>query len=258
MTVGVASCMIVFLIVHTGQGMFVTCGQRRLSPIFGQKCDLGQAEALHTFGHQECVYTCLRRGSKCVSMSYNAVDELCSMTATPCLELVPHPDVRTNVFHDLMQDMSQCLQWTPYNGTSHGRSIVYDLGSPGTMRLVRWKDPQGNLLIGYLFKSNNLHRGFFKYTAEVYVTSPFTGCDMAMIREDCSVAWVTFTIGESVPSNAAAAGYIIGHGPVFVARHNHPTKRSYRFGYYMTGNPFLNHMSDDRYDIITFDIMVVV
>ena len=254
----VATCTILFHIVHTSRGLSATCGQRRLSPISGQKCDLGQAEALHTSGHQECVYQCLGLGSKCVSMSYNAVDKLCSISATPCLVLSPQPDVRTNVFHDLIHDLSQCLQWSPYHGISHERSIVYDVGSSGTIWLVRWNDLQGNVLIGYMLKGYDWHTGFFKYIDKTSIRSPFTGCDLAIIANDCSVAWVRFTIGEPVPSNAAKAGYITGHGPVLVARYIDPTRQTYRLGYYMTGNRFVNHMSDDIYNINTFDILLAV
>ena len=189
MDVSVATYILsLFLIIHSSQGLQATCGQRRLRSIAGHKCDLGQTETLHTFGHKECMYQCLRQRSKCGSMSYNAVDKLCSMTATPCLELIPHPDVRTNVFHDVSHDISQCLQWSPYHGISHERSIVYDVGPPGIMGLVRWNDPQGNILIGYTLKSSGWHRGYFKYMLETQLESPFNGCELAIIANDCSVA----------------------------------------------------------------------
>ena len=160
--------------------------------------------------------------------------------------------------HGVSHDMSQCLQWSPYNGISHTRSIVYDVGSAGILWLARWNDPQGNVLIGYMLKGSNWHTGYFKHMIKTALESPFTGCDLAIIADDCSVAWVRFSIGQLVPSDAAKAGYIIGHGPVLVARYNHPTKHTYRLGYYMTGNRFLNHLDDDSYNINTFDILVTV
>ena len=171
------------------------------------------------------------------------------MAAIPCHELIPQPDSRTNVFHNLMFHMSQCLQCIPYN----------DFDAAGTLRLVRWRDPNGNIHIGYVKKKATLlHKGYFRYTEEIHITPPFTGCEMAIIAENCSVAWLKFTIGEPVPSRAAKGGYMTGHGPVFVTRYKHPIKGSYRFGYYMTGNPFLKHIDEDRHDINTFDILIIV
>ena len=130
------------------------------------------------------------------------------------------------------------------------------MGASDRRLQVEWRsDAQGNLLIGYTLKSSGWHRGYFKYMVETQLESPFTGCELAIIANDCSVAWVRFTIGELVPNIAAKAGYIIGHGPIVVSRFKHLTKLTYRFGYYMAGSPFFNYMEDD---INTFDIMVAV
>ena len=253
----IVTCAIVLVIVHSVRDVSTTCTQRQFRPIYSQKCDTGEAEAQHNPTYRQCIYQCLHRGSKCASMSYNTVDELCTITETPCHELSAHPDVLTNVFHNMTHHLSQCLQWHPYDGTSPARSITYDQAD-GTIWLARWQDLQGNLLIGYMLKTRRQQVAYFEYIIETHLKSPYRGCDLITIADDCSVAWVKFTIGDPVPLNAAETGYIIGHGTVYVGRYLRTDKPTYRFGFYMRGDHFLTHPLGHVFAINTFDMMVIV
>ena len=245
------------LVVNASRNVFATCAQRLLRPIYGQECDVGEAEVLHKLKYWQCIYQCLHRGSMCDSMSYNAVDEVCAITESPCHELSPHADFQTNVLHDLTHHRSHCLQWSPCNGNSPARSIAYDQAD-GTIWLARWEDLQGNLLIGYIIKSNTRHVAYFEHIIETEVRAPFTGCDLITIADDCSAAWAEFIIGEPVPHNAVETGYIIGHGPVYVGRYIRPDTANYRFGFYVAGKPLFTHPLAHVFDINTFDMMVIV
>ena len=253
----IGTCIIILIVVYSSRSVSTTCIPRLFKPIYGQECNMTEAEVLHNSMYARCISQCLHRGSKCKSMSYNAVDKLCTITDSPCHELSPHPDTKTFVFHDLTHDWSHCLQWSPCHGTSPARSISYDQDG-GTIWLARWLDGQGNLLIGYMIKRTKGNMAYFEYIVETWVEAPFTGCDLITIATDCSAAWVHFNIGDPVPKNAVETGYIIGHGPVYVGRYIRPDTLAYRFGFYVAGDPLLTHPLAHKFDMDTFDMMVIV
>ena len=253
MTSYMAAFTAIFLTIYSSRDTYAMCGRQMLSPIYGQTCNRGQPETLYGVNHQQCTYECLRRGSKCVSLSYNALHELCEMTATRCHELTPHPDAQTIVLHDWTNHPPQCLNWSPCDGASSTRSIL-STGRYFRRWLARWRDRQGNLLIGYIEEIFGTRTGYFKYTERRIIRRPLAGCDVVSVAEDCSVAWMPFTIGDPIPRNAAETGYIIGHGPVYVGRFD-PGIRGHAFGFYMTGN---QPLTIEYGTINIFEILVVV
>ena len=238
MTSCIATYVTIILTIHSIRDVFAACGQRILTPIYGQTRNPAQNATMHGLNHQQCTYQCLRRGSKCLSRSYNSVEKLCVVTATPCHELSPDRDVQTIVLHNLTHHWSKCLQWSPCEDPQPARSISY-----GTVLLARWRDLQGNLIIGYKDPYMGFHGyAYFRYITRTAVKPPFIGCDLITIADDCSVAWVPFAIaiGKPVPHNAVKTGFIMGHGPVYVGRFiTGEYSQRYRFGYYMSGNPSL-------------------
>ena len=157
------------------------------------------------------------------------------------------------MLHDWTNHPPQCLNWSPCNGALPTRSIrSAELYVPRW--LARWWGRQGNLLIGYIEEIFVTRKGYFKYIELSFILPPLTGCDVMSVAEDCSVAWMPFTIGDPIPRNAAETGYIIGHDPVYVGRFDAGI-RGHAFGFYMTGNPSLTI----EYGAINiFEILVVV
>ena len=249
------SCIIahitIFLTIHFSRGVFATCGQRMLSLIHGQTCDTEQNEIVQGLNHQQCTYQCLRRGSKCMSVSYSAIGDVCVMTATPCHALRPQQDVQTIVLHDPSFNSSKCLKWIPYNGPPPARSISSVVGGD-TFWLARWQDPQGHLLVGGM---TNMGMGYFLDIEGKPFVPPRTECHLVSVAEDCSIAWMPFTVGKPIPHNAAETGHIIGNGSLYVGRFGMGGSE-YGFGFYMTGNPSL--IAYWAVNIDTFEILVEV
>ena len=241
----------IFLTPNFSRGVFATSGQRMLSPIHGQTCDTEQNETVLGLNHQQCTYQCLRRGSKCMSMSYNALGDVCVMTATPCHMLRPQQDVQTIVLHDPSYHSSQCLKWIPCNGPLPARSISSVVGGD-TYGIALCQKPQGNFLIGVM---TNTGMGYFlDIEGKTPLVAPrCTECDLASVADDCSIAWIPFAVGEAVPHNAAETGNIIGYGSLYVGRFDTGWPE---YGFYMTGNTSLTNYR--ALNIDTFEILVVV
>ena len=82
-----------------------------------------------------------------------------------------------------------------------------------------------------------------------------TNYELLSVSPNCSLAWIPYTTGDTVPAAAQKLGYVTGVGPTYSVRVYRPDLNTDKFGMYAAGDsvayyPFMGVQSATEVDIL--------
>ena len=82
-----------------------------------------------------------------------------------------------------------------------------------------------------------------------------TNYEVLSVSPNCSLAWMPYTTGDTVPAAALKLGYVTGVGPTYSVRVHRPDMNTDKFGVYATGDtaayyPYFGAASATEVDIL--------
>lgn len=187
----------------------------------GYFCDNGDV-IKSTIGkeHQFCVFECIR-SPECAAMNYNTANSTCSLLAEPCVTTTHNDDFNFLLFRD--DPDQECTTWSSYNSGDPLPDRVVIAPNP-ISRFVR----SGNTLVG--------HMSIYYKTAysvlQTGVVLEHSSWELLVIDNQCSTAWVPYTVGEPLPPKVVVGGYMANIGGTYPVRIWGVLSNRYCQGYY--------------------------
>ena len=200
-------------------------------PYGGRYCIAEGAITQRVLSHQ-CRLTCIQL-SKCRAYNYNFTDETCTRFTATCLLAYSDPVMEFVVFRET--PVHQCYEWVTYNS-----------GDPLDERMIAADNPErivsrlavsGSDVVGYFFTVKGKCYGTVGdreyYTWDGYL------CERLRVIEGCTIFWVPYTAGETLPSNAVIGGAMANGDVPYVVKFDviHDGKMSIS-AYYIEGFPY--------------------
>ena len=146
----------------------------------------------------QCTLCCLLKSS-CQAVNYNFTDNLCTYFIATCPLAISHPDIAFVLFTG--RQIEQCIEWIPKDdgNPTQDRSVRV-----GNERYVARMQKDGSDFVGHLRSDKNdcfsRHDVGFKY-------SQGYPCQYLRIRDGCTVYFVNYEPGTSLPPNVLIGGY---------------------------------------------------
>ena len=158
--------------------------------------------------HQPCVAHCIT-DPDCWVLAYNARGKYCLLGTQPCANAVADNDFRMMTFRK--HENVQCIQWVWSDGSSYPARTVERL-RPRYEALAR--RPMGQeIYIG---------RGSVEkvkiYLARNGKAVNYPDFYLLVVSDFCSVAWVSYTVGNPLPRGAVEGGYLSSLGVTYCMR----------------------------------------
>ena len=150
----------------------------------------------------ECKYHCIQ-SKFCSAFNYNHTHKSCTRIVNPCAMALSYPDVQYTVF--AQRPANQCYEWVFYDSSvtddvMEDRTIHTDRAGLKVSRLQK----DGNDIVGYLVHG-------FKNCYGWYVDRQIDSisgllCQYLRVKEGCSLFWVPYIVGQSLPPRSVIGG----------------------------------------------------
>ena len=215
-------------------------------PLNGYHCITEYYANTTSIPRHRCTNLCTQ-DPQCRVLSYNPVTQSCLMGAEPCKAAEASAHSSLMVFRE-MEDES-CVSWTPLlndqprlvgTGPHHARQAAV-----GRMGIGQ------NTYLGHI----NLpeRKGYF--TIDNSEVPEPTNFEVLSVSPSCSLAWMPYTTGDTVPAAALKLGYVTGVGHTYSIRVQRPDLNTDKFGVYAAGDaaayyPFHGVISATEVDIL--------
>ena len=205
-------------------------------PLIGFHCDINYHAYYTNIEHHHCTERCMT-DPRCWVLSYNSVNESCSLGAEPCAVADVHPDTLLVIYRDSLNE--HCVTWIP------------PFNDPGymhfTKRLVQTFPHHGyQYALGRMIRGSDIHLGsvaspgedvgaFFAIDRVDEVHEP-TNYELLSVGPRCTLVWLPYKAGDVMPPGALKLGYVSGEGHSYGIRVYLADINSYGYGIYMTGD----------------------
>ena len=85
--------------------------------------------------------------------------------------------------------------------------------------------------------------------------APWSDYELLSVSSNCTLAWMPYTPGDTLPTSAVQTGYITTVGHTYTARIHHTDTDSFKFGVYVPGEsaahyPYFGDKSSAIFDIL--------
>ena len=201
-------------------------------PLNGYHCAHGHYANFTNTSRPYCTRTCLR-DRQCASISFNMEINFCQLSHKPCA--VAEADPGFVLMNFRLNEDENCVTWES-NGVETGGTLPERL----VERFISIHAAVGRIQIG-----ENIHVGQIDFPA-VHGNGYFavegiehyehTNYKLLTVSSNCSLAWVPYTTGNTLPRQAVVAGYLSGWGPTYSIRVWRPDLGSMMYGVYVTGD----------------------
>ena len=177
--------------------------------------------------HQRCVAHCITSPS-CWVLSYNVRGKYCLLGAEPCVVSAANSDFRVMIFRTLadVSDVSKspCISWRWYDGTEYPSRTVEEF-TPWHSAMAR-KQRGSEIHIATCSPSS----GWIWLPSGGNMLTLYRDCDLLVVSESCSVAWMPHVASDPLPKGSVEGGYLGTVGITYFMRVLDDLE--YRYGYY--------------------------
>ena len=196
-------------------------------PFSGRYCPGAGVIAAPNLSWDQCKLYCLQKAG-CEAVNYNFTTNICIKLPATCPKAINHPGMAFALFTGRQPE--QCLEWIPkQDGHPVGdRSVTED-----NSRFVARMQKDGSDFVGYLgvtnyqcFSSND--------NGEINSLNGYP-CQYLRIRNVCTVMYVDYELGTSLPHTAVIGGYTADGIPVYIGIGTYDNKFQLP-GYYTPGS----------------------
>ena len=192
-------------------------------PLNGFYCPGAYHPNITDIDQQQCSRHCVIHQA-CRVMSYNPIDRVCTLGEIPCNVAVSHPNYMLMVFRvELSVD---CIIWEPKSFPFPDRTVYYISTYP---QAVCGKQVGSDFLIGHGRGDHNSYFGVRNADQHYHMES-----FVLTVNPLCTLAWVPYIAGSTLPANALVCGHLTAAGPTYCARIRmlHNGNIIILFGYY--------------------------
>ena len=179
--------------------------------------------------HHQCRYICLQ-STTFKAYNYNVTEGTCTRFASLCPQAYSDSTMECVVFRKT--PINQCYEWVPYNP-----------GDPLDERMIATDSP--SYIVARLHVSGNNVVYFSTITdacwgkleGTQYSTQQGYLCERLRVVEDCTIFWVPYTAGASLPSPAVIGGVMANGDVANVVKFDCIYRGTVKslFGYYTEG-----------------------
>ena len=173
-----------------------------------------------------------------------------------CITAEPHPNVSMMLFREKMEDHS-CGSWIPpLNDPTTSRGLVEirphlnQYGAVGRMIIGQ------NIYLGHVTTPRRAKPAYFPIDGNEVREN--TNYELLSVGLNCSLAWVSYTTGDTVPAAALQLGYVAGVGPTYSVRVHRPDLNTDKFGVYAAGDSVTYYPYFGVQSVTEVDILVQV
>ena len=223
------------------------CEWYSLTLQYGGRYCIGEGTVTRKLLHHQCRYLCLQ-SLTCRAYNYNVTEGTCTRFAVPCPQAISDPNMEFVVLR--VTPVHKCYEWVPYSigDPLDERMIATDIPAYIVSRLL----VGGNDAVCYMSTNNGkcyASLGGTEYSSDLYL------CQRLRVMESCTIFWVPFTAGGSIPSKAVIGGVMANGDVPYVVKFGNPKSIS---GYYTKGAPHAISVSGVTRYSTTMMMMVVL
>ena len=179
-------------------------------PLNGFYCPGAYHPNITDIDQQQCTRQCLIR-QVCRVMSYNPIDRVCTLGEIPCVVAERLQNYMLIVFR--AEIIVGCIIWEPKSHPFPSRTVYYTFIYA---EALCGKQVGSDFLIGHGRGDHLCYFGvrnagiFYDMTSFVLTVNPI-----------CTLAWVPYVAGSTLPKNALVCGHLAAAGPTYCARIRH-------------------------------------
>ena len=210
------------LLISIGVCSHNECKSYDFTQLYGRYCP-AEGNIIGPVPWHQCKLYCLHTSS-CQSLNYNFADNVCTYFTATCPKAISHPTMALGLFTG--KDREQCIEWIPKqegHPSRDSRSVTED-----NRRFLARMQKNGSDFTSYLL-------GFPCYSRDdngATISNNGYPCQYLRVRYGCTVYYVTYELGATLPPNALVAGYTAGGLPVYIGIE----ERAVRPEYYIPGS----------------------
>ena len=237
------------LVLHTWLIRISICCNEMYTnkPLDGYYCDGGYSTMDGNITQKLCTRACLI-SQVCATMAYNPVNGACLLAALPCVVARKQGEFMLMVFRK--QEHVNCAVWVQdESGVIPGR--ILSLGDSHVGRVYN----NGDLLVG---NANQPGQNWNTYIAREGQQIYFPTEDLLTVHPNCTMAWLPYNAGDSLPSKAVATGGLANGRRLYSSLSFHAPANKWVIGTYAEGDTAAYYAYDGSNAVTLFDILVVV
>ena len=212
----------------------------------GYHCPGGSLGNTSGIDQQQCTHRCLIRQA-CRVMNYNSNDHVCVLGEHACHVAESHPDYMLMVLRP--QRDVECAVWKPKRSPLPTGTVDTHLGlhevlcrkQIGTDVLIGHATPDGQ---AYIVVNGN-EEGHWN-------------THMLTVSPSCTLAWVPYTAGYTLPEKALVCGHLTSSGPAYCARVWRADRGRMFYGYYPDGHNVAYYAYNGVQESPKMDILIQV
>ena len=225
------------------------CQQRYTNrPLNGFRCNGPNYASPRSVTQGSCVHACMASRS-CSTMSYNPVSNTCLLAGQPCVKAEKHDDFMLMIFRE--QENVDCSVWVrDQSGVVPARMLI----GPDDAQVGR-VTVGDELLVGQAYNpGQNWNTYIAKDGNQIY----FPNEDFLTVHANCTMAWLPYTAGDSVPHKAVVTGMLADGRRLYSSLSWHTPCSCWRIGSYAEGDTAAYYAHSGSNAVTDFDILVEV
>ena len=226
----------------------VYCKQRHTNrPLNGFRCNGQPFTSPRGVTQASCVHACVTSPS--CSMSYNPVTSACLLAAQPCVRAEKHDDFMLMIFRH--QEQVDCIVWVR---DQYGVMPDRMLTGPDDAQVGRIT-VGGNILVGQAYKPGDNWNTYIAYNGNQIVSR---NEDLLTVQPNCTVAWVPYKAGDTLPMNAIVTGMLANGRRLYSSLSRHKPAGYLRVGSYAKGDTAAYYAHIGSNAVTEFDVLISV
>ena len=214
-------------------------------PLSGFYCPGGLLKNISDIDQQLCTRHCLFHPA-CRVLSYNQRGRFSMLGEIPCNVAETHTAYMLMVFKPTLS--GDCSIWKPKSDPLPSRTVDTHLGDHEA--LCR-KKIGSSILIGHGRPSEKAVTLFVENGKIIKEH----GSSVLTVGPSCSLAWMPYIAGSTLPEKAVLCGYLNNIGPTYCAR-IWPSEDKVRFGYYPIGHAVAYYKFNGPRESSEMDILI--
>ena len=237
------------LISTLSMGVWPYCIPRYTNrPLNGFYCNGQIYTPPHGVTQASCVHACVTSPS-CSAMSYNPVTSTCLLAAQACATAEKDDDFMLMIFRH--QEHVECVVWVRDQYGVIPDRMLTGLNPAQVGRVTVGSD----LLVGQAYQPGENWNTYIAHNGnQIY----FPNEDLLTVHPHCTVAWVPYKAGDTLPMNAITTGMLANGRRLYSSLSWYAAAGLWRVGSYAEGDKAAYFAHSGSNAVTEFDILVFV
>ena len=169
-----------------------------LGELSGYHCKYSDVMTTLSLPAHQCNLLCIQK-TMCSATNYNTSEHICTLLHAPCPQAESDATMIYNIFSGVAREF--CLEWVHYSSamTVDERFVKTKVGADNTLRFVAQMAYSGNIYPSYMDPNRNRCYGT---DGAIIFDSLNIPCQLLRVRDGCTMAFVSYTAGNTLPFGA--------------------------------------------------------